>query len=110
MVRTLLAAAAADGRAPPALLGRAGGWMAPRILAAPLSPLWKANERRPFLATSTFRNEAGAAVAGLRTFTAAFLAGFFFAELGLLDFVTFLPDLPEVFVAMIGCSFIVRGS
>jgi len=71
--------------------------------AASLSPLWKANERRPFLATSCFRKEAGAAVLVLADDALVLPVGFFF-EAAVLD--AFLALFLEDFVGMITYSFV----
>ena len=68
--------------------------------ADPLSPRWKANERKPFLETPVLRNDAGTAVPSLVAFGAAFFDAFFFAATDLVDFEAFLPDFLEDFVTM----------
>jgi hypothetical protein len=67
--------------------------------ADPLSPRWKANERKPFLEMPVLRNDAGTAVPSLVAFGADFFDAFFFAT-DLVDFEAFLPDFLDDFVTM----------
>jgi hypothetical protein len=72
--------------------------MAPRIPAASLSPRWKAKDRRPFLATSFFLKDSGAAVLVLAVEALVLPVDFFFDEAA---FEAFLAVFLEDFVVMV---------